>query len=115
MAQWVKGQSGNPTGRPKRELITHHLERELLQLADGTGTATKARKIAEKVIELAQNGNPWAVQFVAERTEGKPEQVVSIKREVNELPDDELNDIAAGSRDRTPEAQEGTQEPRAVH
>lgn len=111
---FVKGKSGNPAGRPKKDLVTAHLERELLAL-DGSTNATNARRVAEKAVELAKQGHPWAVQFVTERTEGKPEQVVSIRQEVTELDDSELQHIAAGSSDRASEAQEGTQGASSVH
>lgn len=93
---WKKGESGNPNGRPKRRYISHEIEKELLLLNE-RGDKTKAREIAEKAVELARTGNPWAIQFVTERTEGKPDQHVSIVREVRELSDAELSGIAAGS------------------
>lgn len=94
---FTKGKSGNPAGRPKRDLVTSHIERELLQVSKTDPTATKARKIAEKVVELAETGHPWAVQFVTERTEGKPDQHVSISGSVKEISDADLADIATGS------------------
>lgn len=93
---WKKGQSGNPVGRPRKRLISHEIEKELM-LAHESGDKTKARVIAEKVVELAVSGTPWAVHFVAERIEGAPDQHVSIIREVRELSDGELANIATGS------------------
>lgn len=93
---WEKGKSGNPAGSPKRRLITTHIERELLQAA-ADGNATKARKIAEQVVKMAEEGDKWAIQFVTERTEGRPDQHVSISNSVRELSDADLTDIAAGS------------------
>lgn len=97
---WEKGKSGNPAGPQKRRLITTHIERELLQQAkDATDKqdVTKARKIAEQVVKMAEDGDKWAIQFVTERTEGRPDQHVSISRNVRELTDADLADIAAGS------------------
>lgn len=93
---WEKGKSGNPQGMRKRRLITTHIERELL-VADETGNATKARKIAKQVVKMAEEGDKWAIQFVTERTEGRPDQHVSISNSVRELSDADLADIAAGS------------------
>lgn len=101
-----KGQSGNPNGRPKRELVTTHIERELLQPAkeaNQSGDVTKARKIAEQVVKMAEEGDKWAIQFVTERTEGRPDQPVSIRESVRELSDADLANIAAGSGDRASE------------
>lgn len=90
------GQSGNPSGSTKRRLITNRLEIELLKAVDN-GDKTKAQAIAEKVVEKAVNGDQWAIQFVTERTEGRPDQTISIVRNVREIADADLADIAAGS------------------
>ena len=111
---WEKGQSGNGGGSQKRRLITGHLERELLKAVEGEDT-TKARKIAQTVVDKAVAGDPWAIQFVTERTEGRPDQHVSIAREVKELSDADLADIALGSRDGTPDTQDGAEKPSRVH
>ena len=65
------GQSGNPKGRPKKE----HCIPDILRLigeeeTDATGV-NKREKILRKVYDLALSGHSWAVQFIAERTEGK--------------------------------------------
>jgi hypothetical protein len=115
---WKKGESGNPAGGQRRKLITGHIERELMQLAEDAekdGDATKARRIAEKVIALAMAGNPWAIQFVTERTEGKPDQNVNITRSVREMTDADLADIAAGSSEGTPRPKAGKKEPARIH
>lgn len=111
---WKKGQSGNPRGAPKRMLISSNIERELLQAADD-GDVTKARLIAKKVVALAVSGEPWAIQFVTERTEGKPEQRIDITRHVRDLADEELLAIAAGSGDGAATAQDGAQEHQPIH
>lgn len=115
---WEKGKSGNPAGPQKRRLITTHIERELLQQAkDATDRqdVTKARKIAEQVVKMAEEGDKWAIQFVTERTEGRPDQHVSIGRNVRELTDADLADIAAGSGEGVAGAQDGPQEPSQLH
>lgn len=111
---WEKGKSGNPQGMRKRRLITTHIERELL-VADETGNATKARKIAEQVVKMAEEGDKWAIQFVTERTEGRPDQHVSISRSVRELTDADLADIAAGSSPGAAESQDGEEVPSKFH
>jgi len=39
------------------------------------------RRIAEKSIQLAEAGEPWAVQFIADRLDGKPKQQTEITGE----------------------------------
>ena len=109
-------QPGNKLGGStrKRRLITDHLERELLQAVEGEDVP-KARKIAQKVVDRAVAGDAWAIQFVTERTEGRPDQHVSITRSVQELSDADLADIALGSRDGTAQTQESASQPSSVH
>ncbi len=111
---WQKGQSGNPTGQRKRRLITGDIERELLKAVDD-GNTTKARKIAENVVNMAVAGDQWSIQFVTERTEGKPDQHVSISRNVRELTDADLTDIAAGGGEGVTEQASGPEVPSSVH
>ncbi|HEX8106720.1 MAG TPA: DUF5681 domain-containing protein [Kofleriaceae bacterium] len=111
---WEKGKSGNPAGSPKRRLITSHIERELLQAA-AEGNVTKARKIAEQVVSMAEGGDKWAIQFVTERTEGRPDQHVSISRSVRELTDADLTAIATGSGEGAVGEAGGAEVPSRVH
>lgn len=60
--RWSKGQSGNPGGRRKMP-ITEALAKKL--------TPQKAEAFADLVLEMAFNGDSWAMQFVADRLEGK--------------------------------------------
>lgn len=83
--------------------------------AEGKADITKARRIAEKVVAMAVAGNPWAVQFVTERTEGKPDQHVSISASVKELSDADLAAIAAGGGDRAPDEAPSPQVSRELH
>lgn len=111
---WEKGKSGNPAGPAKRRLITSNIERELLQAFEDKNI-TKGRRIAEQVVELALGGDKWAIQFITERTEGKPEQTVNVRQAVEELTDDELAAIAAGSGEGTLIEKGGEEKPTQVH
>ena len=71
--QWEPGQSGNPSGGAKIKVFLAALERAIKQ-DDGE----RLRKAAEKVMDLAAQGEPWAVQFLADRTDGKPRQQVEL-------------------------------------
>ena len=65
------GQSGNPAGRPpKSKSIPDILERIVNEPVDERGT-TRFEKMLRTVHELAEEGTSWAVEFVANRREGK--------------------------------------------
>lgn len=109
---WKPGETGNPNGarRPMRFLAA--LERALL--ADDS---KRLRAAAEKLLDLAAEGEAWAISMLADRLDGKPTQQfdMTVRAAVNELPDDELNRIAAGSSDRTAEAQSSPEVPSKLH
>ena len=63
------GQSGNPKGRPRKEFAIAEILREIGESKHGG--KTKRQLVLEKVYELALKGVPWAVEFIADRTEGK--------------------------------------------
>jgi hypothetical protein len=102
----VKGKSG----RKDKDFA------DAIRLAANTeDPATKKRKlrlIAEKVVELALNGESWAVQQVADRLDGKPAQDTTVtiddKRDATDWSRAELvsfiNDARA-SRNGAPEAE----------
>ena len=70
---WVKGQSGNPGGSEKQKLFRRAL-RDVL-------TYDRAKKIAEKVVQKAEDGDLWAANMVADRLDGKPKQEIDISDE----------------------------------
>ena len=70
---WVKGQSGNPAGRKPKAV-----EEKYLQLTVRACSLTQWRKIVKKVIEKAERGERWAVEFLADRLMGKARQPVDI-------------------------------------
>ncbi len=108
------GQSGNPGGSTKRRLITNRLEIELLKAVDD-GDKIKAQVIAEKVVDKAVAGDPWAIQFVVERTEGKPDQNFSVTRNVREITDADLANIATGGGEGIALAPDSAEIPSSVH
>jgi len=62
---------GNKLGGRKPDSITFgvHLQRAIKQ-----GDPEKLRNIAEKVLDLATEGERWAVEFLADRLDGKAKQ-----------------------------------------
>ncbi|MDG2188517.1 MAG: DUF5681 domain-containing protein [Candidatus Marinimicrobia bacterium] len=65
-----KGVSGNPGGRPKWKQVTEIMKSE-------TNTA-KLETMIDKVFDLALEGNMRAVEFIADRLEGKVAQRVEL-------------------------------------
>ena len=89
LRQWQPGQSGNPGGRPKRKAITE----ELMNHADRPVTAEVAKQLglpeemigwtyaqatSEMVWRRAMQGDPAAVDKIADRLEGKAQQSVEL-------------------------------------
>jgi len=74
------GQSGNPKGRPRGTKSIPDILRKIGK-QPGKGGNTRLDDIMEKVYALAEKGMPWAVQFVADRMEGKPHQTTHTTNE----------------------------------
>ena len=75
---WAKGQSGNPKGRPKKEIcIPDILSKIGLQTITIKGkTFTKRELMLKRVYDMAMSGEAWAVNFIADRTEGKVKEFI---------------------------------------
>ena len=73
------GVSGNPNGRPKGIQSIPDILRKIGE-EDGTVDGkSKLDVILYKVFQFAVEGRPWAVQFIADRTEGKAREYVEQK------------------------------------
>ena len=70
-----KGCSGNPNGRPKNKNSLTQLLRAMGDEAGDDGVSNHDAVVA-RVYELARKGEPWAVQLVWDRLEGKAVQQV---------------------------------------
>lgn len=81
--QWKKGQSGNPNGRPKKDFALNEHIRALANL-EGDDKKTMLEAVVAKVYDEALDGNMTAVNFLADRILGRPNQAVSVKAESNE-------------------------------
>ena len=81
--QFVRGKSGNPDGRPKKEFcIPDILEKLVSEVSpfDPEGKKTRLERICEKAITQAEGGDRDARNWVADRMEGKAvERVVKQK------------------------------------
>lgn len=74
MAKFVKGQSGNPGGRKKKEL-TIALESVLAE-KDPATKKTKMVLVARALVDKAIDGDVPAIKEIWERLEGKVAQAV---------------------------------------
>jgi hypothetical protein len=80
---WKPGVSGNIGGKSKTAWLTSALKMELSQ------NPKRARTIANKIIELAEEGDLAAANIIFDRTEGKPTQAIEVNTTVTNLSADE--------------------------
>jgi hypothetical protein len=88
------GESGNPHGTPGPKRFHAALQRAIAQ-----DKSDRIRAAAEKLLDLASEGVPWALTFLAEKLDGKNTNIISISHDVKELSDSELSIIATTSSD----------------
>lgn len=109
--QFKPGQSGNPSGRPKK---VRALEDE---------ASKHAGKALQRLVELMDSEDERvalaAAERVLDRAVGRPRQTVANevtrKRDVADIDDAELAAIATGSSEGAFAPQDGAQEPDSVH
>ena len=107
--KWRPGQSGNPNGRPKSKTIsemllaigTEEIQSDLFLSQDiknkfkkAGSDATKINAVLRMVYMHALKGQSWAVNFIADRTEGKAPETIKITddRVVIDIEDDDESD-----------------------
>src|SRR5262245_25472714 len=76
---WAPGQSGNPGGNRANKPIRDAIFMELAAAEEGREDPVPKRSLrmaVRKQLEKACNGDLAALQFLAERIEGKPKQVL---------------------------------------
>ncbi|MPZ13971.1 MAG: hypothetical protein GEU73_06040 [Chloroflexi bacterium] len=67
---WVRGQSGNPAGRPRKDDPITQAIRSTLREKDGPSTYRVL--LARKLVQMAVGGDLAAAREVLDRVEGKP-------------------------------------------
>jgi hypothetical protein len=78
--RWKKGQSGNPSGRPKSKTLSDAYKCKLEELVpNDPGGRTWAEIIAEAQIRDAVRGNVQAAREIADRTEGRARQAIEFE------------------------------------
>lgn len=69
---WKPGQSGNPRGRLSEKAFADAV-RIVVNENDKTGVR-KLRRLAERLVDEALDGQGWAMCQIADRLDGKPAQ-----------------------------------------
>ena len=75
--RFISGKSGNPKGRPLKDFAISDILNDILD--EEIEGSSRKRIILKGVVQRAYNGERWAVQFIADRTEGKPEQKIKVE------------------------------------
>jgi len=71
-----KGKSGNPTGKPKQKALSDALMLALKRVDRDNRPAIQ--RIANKLVDLAEEGDLAAIRECFDRTEGKAMQAMSV-------------------------------------
>jgi Family of unknown function (DUF5681) len=78
--RWRKGQSGNPSGRPKSKTLSDAYKRKLEEaVPNDPECRTWAELIAEAQVRDAVRGNVQAAREIADRTEGRARQAIEFE------------------------------------
>jgi len=77
------GQSGNPNGKPKWKLLSDTYRAKLAELVPGDKLGRNyAEAIADAAFAAALEGQIGAIQEIADRTEGKPAQAITLSGDI---------------------------------
>ena len=78
--RWRKGQSGNPSGRPKSKTLSDAYKYKLEEpVPNDPEGRTWAELIAEAQVRDAVRGNVQAAREIADRTEGRARQAIEFE------------------------------------
>ena len=69
---FTAGKSGNPEGLKKTTFV-----RDCFLRLNAQSDGNMVRQVCEKVVQLAKEGEPWAVQELFNRLAGKPPQAIT--------------------------------------
>lgn len=99
--QWKKGQSGNPGGKRKFQLMRKAFENCL--------SVSECEKIARSIIAKAQNGDISAAEFTRDTIGEKPVHEIDVHDERSGGLTERFTEILAGSAERAnPGRESGT-------
>ena len=91
---WNKGESGNPGGRPSGALLGEVRAALRLEVMSGRGDQKRLRRICQKLIDLAEQGDTRAATLIFDRLEGKAPQSVDLHHSGELTTVDLLSDLA---------------------
>lgn len=96
LKRWKKGQSGNPTGRPRGQRLLSRAYKHMLAQIEPDSEMTYAELIAYgQIVSAAYKGNTAAAKEIADRTEGTSPQKIKLEAEgslsLQSLSDEELD------------------------
>jgi hypothetical protein len=87
--RWQPGESGNPTGRPKRKLLTDALTAELQKAVTKDSDRTKAQAIITRLVNIVLTGDRSesvaAAKLLWAYHEGQPTQPIVIEDEARRV------------------------------
>ena len=69
--RWKKGESGNPNGRPKKGTAIADILNARGDEVDDDGLTNREIMLHKVYDKAVKHTDRWAVQFIADRTEGK--------------------------------------------
>ena len=81
--QFKPGVSGNPNGRPKGVQSIPDILRKIGEEEGTVDGLNKLEVVLRKVFGFAVEGKSWAVQFIADRTEGR---AIERRQDVSDKP-----------------------------
>jgi hypothetical protein len=75
---WRKGESGNPSGRPRRALTEAYQQQLSMLIPGDPQERTYAERIAEAQIRKAVRGSTFVAKEIADRSEGRVGQAIEV-------------------------------------
>lgn len=88
--KFVKGESGNPKGRPKRDWTwSGVLENAVERINEDSGKSVK-EEVADSLVREALKGNILAQKELMNRMDGMPSQPTEIEGNINIIIDESL-------------------------
>ncbi len=82
--RFQKGETGNPTGRPRATLLSEALRAQLAETLPAANEYTVAEAVARSLIREALKGDVSAAREIADRTEGRAKQSVDLDMSIND-------------------------------
>lgn len=72
------GNDNAAKGTEWRQAIKRALARKAAKEEGLAGYRAGLNRIADKLVDAAENGDPWAIQEIGNRADGKPAQAVNL-------------------------------------